>query len=70
MKTIYLIGNIFSWAIFIYFAANTLYLFIIAICGRLVKGTKFDTPSDKCCIAVLIPVFTGRPDHCGYSQAG
>ncbi len=55
MKTIYLIGNIFSWAIFIYFAANTLYLFIIAICGRLVKGRKFDTPSDKCCIAVLIP---------------
>jgi len=55
MNTFYLIGHIFSWAVFIYFAANTLYLFVIAVCGRLIKGEKFKIQSDKFQIAVLIP---------------
>jgi cellulose synthase/poly-beta-1,6-N-acetylglucosamine synthase-like glycosyltransferase len=55
MKTFYLLGHIFSWAIFIYFAANTVYLFVIALCGRLIKGKKFEIAGDKYRIAVLIP---------------
>jgi cellulose synthase/poly-beta-1,6-N-acetylglucosamine synthase-like glycosyltransferase len=55
MKTFYLLGHIFSWAVFIYFAANTVYLFVIAVCGRLIKGEKFKIQSHKYRIAVLIP---------------
>ncbi len=55
MKTFYLLGHIFSWAIFIYFAANTVYLFVIALCGRLIRGKKFEIAGDKYRIAVLIP---------------
>jgi len=55
MKTFYLLGHIFSWAVFIYFAANTLYLFVIAVCGRLLKGEKFKIQNHKYRIAVLIP---------------
>jgi cellulose synthase/poly-beta-1,6-N-acetylglucosamine synthase-like glycosyltransferase len=55
MRMIHLLGHIFSWAIFVYFAANTLYLFIIAVCGRLIKGKKYNNQSDKFKIAVLIP---------------
>jgi cellulose synthase/poly-beta-1,6-N-acetylglucosamine synthase-like glycosyltransferase len=57
MKTFYLLGHIFSWAVFIYFAANTVYLFVIAVYGRLKKGRTFDLQSDKSQIAVLIPCF-------------
>jgi cellulose synthase/poly-beta-1,6-N-acetylglucosamine synthase-like glycosyltransferase len=55
MNTFYLIGHIFSWAVFIYFAANTIYLFVIAVFGLLIKGKKFTIQSDKYRIAVLIP---------------
>jgi cellulose synthase/poly-beta-1,6-N-acetylglucosamine synthase-like glycosyltransferase len=55
MNFFYLIGHIFSWAVFIYFAANTLYLFVIALCGRLIKGKRFEAQSDKYRISVLIP---------------
>jgi cellulose synthase/poly-beta-1,6-N-acetylglucosamine synthase-like glycosyltransferase len=55
MNTFYFLGHIFSWAIFIYFAANSLYLFVIALCGLVMKGKKFDLQNDKYQIAVLIP---------------
>jgi cellulose synthase/poly-beta-1,6-N-acetylglucosamine synthase-like glycosyltransferase len=55
MSTFYLIVHIFSWVIYIYFAANTLYLFAIALCGRLVRQKKFSLQVDKYRIAVLIP---------------
>jgi cellulose synthase/poly-beta-1,6-N-acetylglucosamine synthase-like glycosyltransferase len=61
MNTFYFIGHIFSWAVFIYFAANTLYLFVIALCGLVIKGKKFDIQSDKYQIAVIIPCL--REDH-------
>jgi cellulose synthase/poly-beta-1,6-N-acetylglucosamine synthase-like glycosyltransferase len=61
MNTFYLISHIFSWAVFIYFAANTVYLFVIAVYGRLKKARKFDLHNDKHQIAVLIPCF--REDH-------
>jgi cellulose synthase/poly-beta-1,6-N-acetylglucosamine synthase-like glycosyltransferase len=57
MKTFYLLGHIFSWAVFTYFAANTVYLFVIAVYGRLKKARTFDLQSDKSQIAVLIPCF-------------
>ena len=57
MKTFYLLGHIFSWAVFIYFAANTVYLFVIAVYGRLTKSRKFELQRDKSQIAVLIPCF-------------
>ena len=43
--------------LFIYLAANSVYLFFIAICGRLIPGRKFATHPDKKKIAVLIPCF-------------
>ena len=55
MNTLYFISHIFSWAVFVYFAANTIYLFIIAVCGLVMKGKKFSVQSDKLRIAVLIP---------------
>jgi cellulose synthase/poly-beta-1,6-N-acetylglucosamine synthase-like glycosyltransferase len=55
MSVIYMIGHIFSWVIFIYFAANTLYFFVIALCGRLIKPRKFSLQEEKSRIAVLIP---------------
>jgi cellulose synthase/poly-beta-1,6-N-acetylglucosamine synthase-like glycosyltransferase len=55
MKTFYLISHILSWAVFIYFASNTAYLFVVALCGRLIKGKKFDLQKDKYRIAILIP---------------
>ena len=55
MSNLYLIAHIFSWAVFLYFAANTLYLFVIALIGRLAKPQKFNLQKDKFRIAVLIP---------------
>jgi cellulose synthase/poly-beta-1,6-N-acetylglucosamine synthase-like glycosyltransferase len=61
MNTIYLIGHIFSWALFIYFSSNTLYLLVLAFCGRFIKGKTFRVQPDKYRIAVLIPCI--REDH-------
>jgi cellulose synthase/poly-beta-1,6-N-acetylglucosamine synthase-like glycosyltransferase len=55
MSTIYLIGHILSWAIFIYFASNTLYLFVIALCGRFIKPQRLTIQEEKFKIAILIP---------------
>jgi cellulose synthase/poly-beta-1,6-N-acetylglucosamine synthase-like glycosyltransferase len=55
MKIIYFLSHIVSWAVFIYLSANTLYLFVIALCGRLIKGKKFEAQNGKYRIAVLIP---------------
>ena len=53
----YLICHIISWAVFIYFAANTLYLFVMALFGLLTRGPKYIMQSEKHRIAVLIPSF-------------
>src|ERR1700684_119458 len=53
----YLICHIITWAVFIYFAANTLYLFVMALFGRLVRARKYIIQSEKHQIAVLIPSF-------------
>ena len=53
----YLICHIISWAVFIYFAANTLYLFVMALFGRLTRGRKYIIQNEKHQIAVLIPSF-------------
>jgi cellulose synthase/poly-beta-1,6-N-acetylglucosamine synthase-like glycosyltransferase len=55
MTAIHTIGQIFSWAVFTYFAASTLYLFIIALCGRLIRPRKFSLHQEKSRIAILIP---------------
>lgn len=55
MNTFYLVGHIFSWAVFIYFAANTIYLFVIAVFGMMTKGKKFRIQQHKFRIAILIP---------------
>src|SRR5450432_2507775 len=57
MKIFYLIGHIITWVLFIYFAANTVYLFVMALCGRLIKGKKFEFQNEKHRIAILIPSF-------------
>ncbi len=46
-----------SWALFIYLAANTAYLLVIALCGRLIPGKKFPPVPGKKSIAVLIPCY-------------
>jgi len=48
---------VISWAVFIYFAASTLYLLFMAICGRLLRGKKYEVRKEKLTIAVLIPSF-------------
>jgi len=53
----YLICHILTWAVFIYFAANTLYLFVMALFGRLTKARKYKIQNEKHRIAVLIPSF-------------
>ena len=55
MNIFYTIGHLISWIFFIYFAANTIYLFVIALCGLLIRGKKFGVEKDKFRIAVLIP---------------
>lgn len=55
MSILYLIGHIISWALFVYFAANTLYLFVMALSGRLIRSKIFNVQKDKYRIAVLIP---------------
>jgi cellulose synthase/poly-beta-1,6-N-acetylglucosamine synthase-like glycosyltransferase len=57
MTIFYLIGHIITWAVFIYFAANTIYLFTMALCGRLVKSNVYKFQDKKYSIAVLIPSF-------------
>jgi cellulose synthase/poly-beta-1,6-N-acetylglucosamine synthase-like glycosyltransferase len=57
MSTFYFIGHVISWTVFVYFAANTLYLFLIALSGRFIKGRKFGSTEEKHRIAVLIPCF-------------
>ena len=51
------ISYFISGFLFIYLAANTAYLFVIAICGRLISGKKFATHPDKKKIADLIPCY-------------
>lgn len=55
MKTLYTVIHFISWLVFIYFAANTLYLFVIALCGRLIKSRKYNWQLKKYRIAILIP---------------
>jgi cellulose synthase/poly-beta-1,6-N-acetylglucosamine synthase-like glycosyltransferase len=57
MNFIFSFVHIFSWAIFIYLAANTGYLFLMAAGGRLIMGKKFNSVIDKYKIAVLIPCY-------------
>jgi cellulose synthase/poly-beta-1,6-N-acetylglucosamine synthase-like glycosyltransferase len=57
MILFYLIFHIITWAVFIYFAANTLYLFVMALFGRLTRGRKYIIQSEKHRVAVLIPSF-------------
>ena len=57
MSTFYFFGHIFGWVVFIYFGANTLYLFVIAVCGRLIRPGKFISHEAKYRIAVLIPCY-------------
>jgi len=57
MNIIYFLGHIISWTVFVYLAANTGYLFFIAVCGRLIPGKKFISNPEKYQIAVLIPCY-------------
>ena len=55
MSNFYPIVHIISWTVFLYFAANTLYLFVIALFGRLARPRQFNLQKDKSLIAILIP---------------
>ncbi len=61
MNFIFSIFHLISWVVFIYLACNTCYLFLIAICGRLIKEKKYPLADEKYRIAILIPCF--REDH-------
>lgn len=57
MSVVYILMNILTWIIFIYLAANTLYLFVIALAGRLIPVRKFKASTERARIAVLIPCY-------------
>ncbi len=57
MKILLTIIHLFCAALFVYVLANSLYLFIIALSGRLIRGKKFSTRDPKQKIAVLIPCY-------------
>jgi cellulose synthase/poly-beta-1,6-N-acetylglucosamine synthase-like glycosyltransferase len=57
MIFIFSIVHIVGWVVFIYLAANTCYLFLLALCGRFIKVKKYTTTDDKYRMAILIPCF-------------
>jgi cellulose synthase/poly-beta-1,6-N-acetylglucosamine synthase-like glycosyltransferase len=57
MNTLTHIFFFISGFIFVYLVANAGYLFVIAVCGRLIPGKKFVIHPDKKKIAVLIPCY-------------
>ena len=57
MNTLHTILYFLSAAAFIYLAANAIYLFIIALGGRLFRGKRFIIHPEKKMISVLIPCF-------------
>jgi cellulose synthase/poly-beta-1,6-N-acetylglucosamine synthase-like glycosyltransferase len=57
MNFIFSIFHLISWVVFIYLASNTCYLFLIAVCGRLIKVKKYTLADEKYRIAILIPCF-------------
>src|SRR5450432_2182758 len=57
MNFIFYFIHIFSWAVFIYLAAGSCYLFLMAAIGRLIKGKKINPVNDQYKIAVLIPCY-------------
>ena len=46
-----------SAVIFIYLTANSIYLFVMALSGRLITGRRFTIHADKKKIAILIPCY-------------
>src|SRR5450432_3584255 len=68
MKIFYILGYIISYAVFLYLTANTLYLFVIALCGRLIRNKPYQPIADKLQIAVLIPCY--KEDHIILDTAG
>ncbi len=57
MNMLHTILYFLSTILFIYLAANTIYLFVIALCGRLIRGKKFVFHPEKKRISVLIPCY-------------
>jgi cellulose synthase/poly-beta-1,6-N-acetylglucosamine synthase-like glycosyltransferase len=57
MTTLHTILFYLSAVVFVYLAANAVYLFIIALGGRLIPGKKFGVRAEKKQILVLIPCF-------------
>lgn len=49
--------QILSWILFIYISINVLYLFVITVAGKLVKGNKYGVNPHRKKIAVLIPSY-------------
>jgi cellulose synthase/poly-beta-1,6-N-acetylglucosamine synthase-like glycosyltransferase len=47
----------FSFILFLYLAANSLYLFGIALAGKLISAKKFTMQAEKRTIAILIPCY-------------
>ena len=57
MNFIFALVHILSWAVFIYLSFSALYLFLIGVCGRIIRGKKYQITEEKTAIAVLIPCF-------------
>lgn len=57
MTLFYNFCHIVSWAVFIYLAANSVYLFILALCGLLISGKSYSAKSEKFTFAILIPCY-------------
>ncbi len=61
MNIFYDLSYLLSGIIFIYLAANSLYLFFIALAGRLIPKKKYIPKTEKRQIAILIPCY--KEDH-------
>jgi cellulose synthase/poly-beta-1,6-N-acetylglucosamine synthase-like glycosyltransferase len=57
MEVVNFLFKVISWIVFIYLAANTVYLFIIALAGRMVSVKTFKAGGKKSRISVLIPCY-------------
>jgi cellulose synthase/poly-beta-1,6-N-acetylglucosamine synthase-like glycosyltransferase len=57
MNTLHEILYFFSAVVFVYLAANAIYLFVIALAGRLIPGKQYPVHPQKKKIAVLIPCY-------------
>ena len=70
MNFIFVLVHILSWAVFIYLAFSALYLFLVGLCGRILRTKKYTDRGREIQDRRAHSLLSGRYDHRGYGQAG